>query len=258
MKSVGEVMAIGRTFEEVIQKAIRMADPSLSGLDSSPLFRKSVSYDKDDADLESQLKNPTPLRIFALARALELDYSVDKLHALTRIDRWYLNKLKNIADLRKELAALDNGIYSLSKDAMQLLKVSGFSDLTIAEMCKCDEMAVRRRRSLEFGITPFVKQIDTLAAEFPARTNYLYMTYSGQAHDLEFEDRGVMVLGNGPYCIGSSVEFDWCAVSCVRTLRENGIPSIVVNHNPETVSTDYDESDRLYFEELSFERYVER
>mmetsp|Transcript_3258 Transcript_3258/g.5530 ORF Transcript_3258/g.5530 Transcript_3258/m.5530 type:complete len:1562 (-) Transcript_3258:412-5097(-) len=256
MKSVGEVMAIGRKFEEVIQKAVRMVDPSLSGFDSSALDKKDARSYTGDADLESQLQNPTSLRLFAVARALENGYTVDRLHALTRIDRWFLAKLKNITDMSRQLAQV-GGPHAISRPMMRSLKCHGFSDKRIAELVKSDEISVRRRRIHELSVTPFVKQIDTLAAEFPAQTNYLYMTYNASEHDLSFEDNGVMVLGNGPYCIGSSVEFDWCAVSCVRTLRKNGLPAIVINYNPETVSTDYDESDRLYFEELSFERVLD-
>jgi len=256
MKSVGEVMAVGRKFEEVIQKAVRMVDPALTGFDSSALDKKSARSYTGDGDLESQLKNPTSLRLFAVARALENGYSVDHVHALTRIDRWFLAKLKNVTDMSKQLSQM-NTEFDIDRTMMKALKSHGFSDAHVAKLLKTDEIAIRRRRVHELGVTPFVKQIDTLAAEFPAQTNYLYMTYNASEHDLTFDDHGVMVLGNGPYCIGSSVEFDWCAVSCVRTLRKNGIPAIVINYNPETVSTDYDESDRLYFEELSFERVLD-
>uniref|UniRef100_A0A7S2S5X3 Uncharacterized protein n=1 Tax=Mucochytrium quahogii TaxID=96639 RepID=A0A7S2S5X3_9STRA len=256
MKSVGEVMAIGRKFEEVIQKAVRMVDPSLYGFDSKALDKKDAKSYTGDADLDSQLQNPTSLRLFAVARALEQGYSVDKLFALTKIDRWFLSKLKNVTDLTNDTRECGS-IYNISKPMMKTLKCHGFSDEHISVLVNSDEVSVRRRRIHELGIVPFVKQIDTLAAEFPAQTNYLYMTYNAEESDLKFDDHGVMVLGNGPYCIGSSVEFDWSAVSCVRTLRKNGIPAVVVNYNPETVSTDYDESDRLYFEELSFERTLD-
>ena len=254
MKSVGEVMAIGRNFEEVIQKAIRMVDPALSGFDSEYLDT-SRDYEGDH-ELDELLKNPTFLRLFCVARALEKGYSVDKIHALTKIDRWYLHKLKNITDMSKALTSL-GGLSRVTKPIMKSLKVKGFSDLSIAKCLGVDEVAVRRVRTHNFSITPWVKQIDTLAAEFPAQTNYLYMTYSGSGHDVKFDENGIMVLGCGPYCIGSSVEFDWCAVNCVKTLRKTGFKTIVVNYNPETVSTDYDESDRLYFEELSFERTLD-
>ena len=254
MKSVGEVMAIGRTFEEVIQKAVRMVEPSLDGLSSAPLFKHGKNV-VAGFDLDAALKNPTPLRLFAVVRALELNYSVDRLHGLTKIDRWFLAKLKNIIDLGMEVQKGD--LYSLDGPRMRLLKMKGFSDAALARMTRTDEVAVRRRRVHDLGVTPFVKQIDTLAAEFPAKTNYLYMTYSGTEHDLNVDEKGVIVLGNGPYCIGSSVEFDWCAVSCVRTLRKHHFPAVVVNCNPETVSTDYDESDRLFFEELTFERVMD-
>jgi len=256
MKSVGEVMAIGRKFEEVIQKAIRMVDPSLTGFDSSALDKKDAKSYKGDGTIDEVLKNPTSLRLFAIARALEMGYSIDKLHSLTRIDPWFLAKLKNITDMSSELSRVTS-IYDINRDMMRSLKCHGFADAHIAKLVRSDEVSMRRRRIYELNVLPYVKQIDTLAAEFPAQTNYLYMTYNGSEHDITFEDNGVMVLGNGPYCIGSSVEFDWCSVHCVRTLRKNGIPSIVVNYNPETVSTDYDESDRLYFEELSFERVLD-
>jgi carbamoyl-phosphate synthase/aspartate carbamoyltransferase len=253
MKSIGEVMAIGRNFEEVIQKAVRMVDPSMSGWDSSPLEKKGQG---NLGDLEAMLKNPTPLRLFALARAFEMDYSIDKLHSLTRIDRWFLSKLKIVHDTK--VAIINQGsFYKIDASQMRLLKSRGFSDLAIAKLTNVDEVAVRRRRIHDLKVVPFVKQIDTLAAEFPAKTNYLYTTYNATESDLEGFEPGVIVLGNGPYCIGSSVEFDWCAVSCVRTLRKHNFPAVVVNCNPETVSTDYDESDRLYFEELTFERVMD-
>ena len=254
MKSVGEVMAIGRTFEEVIQKAIRMVQPSLHGFDSSPLNR--IDSVKEAEDLELMLKKPTPKRLFALARALEEGYSVDRLYALTRIDKWFLYKLKNIDDLRRGLKGVH--LYDINARMMKSLKRYGYSDSRIAQLVDSDEVTVRRRRVHELNVVPVVKQIDTLAAEFPAHTNYLYMTYSGEENDIEqSKKKSVVVIGNGPYCIGSSVEFDWCAVSCVRTLRKQGLSAIVLNNNPETVSTDYDESDKLYFEELTFERVLD-
>ena len=255
MKSVGEVMAIGRNFEEVIQKACRMIDPSLSGFNSSALEANPMDYTGDE-ELDDQLKNPTFLRLFAVSRALEKGYSVDKLHDLTRIDKWFLSKLESITKVRQSLKASGRSPADLVAAEWRTLKCSGFSDQTIALCMGVEEKEVRENR-IALGVTPSVKQIDTLAAEFPAQTNYLYITYNGSCHDLKFEDQGVMVLGCGPYCIGSSVEFDWCAVSCVRRLQKSKIPSIVINYNPETVSTDYDESDRLYFEELSLERTLD-
>ena len=254
MKSVGEVMAIGRNFEEVIQKAVRMVDPALDGFDSAYLDT-SRDYDGDH-ELDQLLKHPTFLRLFCVARALEKGYSVDQIHALTKIDNWYLHKLKNITDMSAALSSLGS-LSKVTKPIMKSLKCAGFSDKSIAKCLNVDEMAVRRTRVHNFGVTPFVKQIDTLAGEFPAQTNYLYMTYNASGHDIQFDEHGIMVLGCGPYCIGSSVEFDWCAVNCVKTLRKTGFKTIVVNYNPETVSTDYDESDRLYFEELSFERTLD-
>ena len=253
MKSVGEVMAIGRRFEETFQKAIRMINPSLSGFE--PLAKMEAL---DGAELEYQLKNPDHERVFAVAAAFRKGYSVDRIHALTKIDRWFLHKLNHVNQMTEALGATKGGVASLKRNHIAALKGFGFSDLQIAKGLggACNELAVRRRR-IALGVIPYVKQIDTLAAEFPAQTNYLYMTYNAKEHDIEFIDPGVMVLGCGPYCIGSSVEFDWCAVSCVRQLRKSGVKAIVVNYNPETVSTDYDESDRLYFEELSFERVLD-
>ena len=251
MKSVGEVMAIGRKFEEAIQKAIRMVDPSLNG------FEPKGCEDLTGSSLDDALKNPTCRRLFAVARAFEHGYGIDRIWELTRIDRWFLSKLNNIQTMKSRLRELKR-LNLISSYAMQTLKCAGFSDLQIgSELGGVQEMAVRRLRVNNFHITPVTKQIDTLAAEFPAQTNYLYMTYNGSEDDISFDGDGIMVLGCGPYCIGSSVEFDWCAVSCVRTLRKWGRKAIVVNYNPETVSTDYDESDRLYFEELSFERVLD-
>ncbi|KAH9248346.1 carbamoyl-phosphate synthase, large subunit [Batrachochytrium salamandrivorans] len=256
MKSVGEVMAIGRSFEEVIQKAVRMVDPSLDGFGSEALLR-SPEY-RGDETLEAQLKVPTALRLFAVARALELNWSVDRIHALTKIDRWFLSKLERIFDLRRNLTEAHT-LNTLDAGSMRVLKCAGFSDRLIGRCLSETEFAVRHVRVNEFKVRPSVKQIDTLAAEFPAHTNYLYTTYNASSNDVEPAEltNGVVVLGGGPYCIGSSVEFDWCAVSCTRTLRQNGIPAIVINCNPETVSTDYDESNRLYFEELTLERVLD-
>ncbi|KAG6449481.1 hypothetical protein O3G_MSEX006087 [Manduca sexta] len=239
MKSVGEVMSIGRSFEEAFQKALRMVDENVNGFDPNI---KKVN--------ENDLREPTDKRMFVLAAALKEGYSVEKLYELTKIDRWFLEKFKNIIDYYKTLGAYDSG--SVTFDILKRAKKIGFSDKQIAAAIKSTELAVRKLRE-EYKITPFVKQIDTVAAEWPASTNYLYLTYNGNAHDLNFPGEYVMVLGSGVYRIGSSVEFDWCAVGCLRELRNQGKNTIMVNYNPETVSTDYDMSDRLYFEEISFE-----
>lgn len=266
MKSVGEVMAIGRSFEEVIQKAVRMIDPSLDGFGSEALDRDASMTKKLtpqdgmtlDETLEAQLRIPHSLRLFAVARALEQGWSVEKIHSLTKIDPWFLSKLERIQDMKDNLASAHT-VDSVDVGVMRALKCAGFSDRQIARCLNTSEDKIRQLRVEKFGVMPFVKQIDTLAAEFPAYTNYLYTTYNASSHDVVRKeiDPGVIVLGGGPYCIGSSVEFDWCAVSCARTLRANGIPAIVINCNPETVSTDYDESNRLYFDELSLERVLD-
>ena len=306
MLSVGEVMAIGRSFEETIQKACRMVNPALDGLDG-----EDSNLIDDTSSLGMQLKTPTDTRLFAVQTALEQGWTIDAVHNATKIDKWFLSKLKNIAMMRratKNVGDLNKLVSVNGRDRMLKLKIHGFSDKQIARYVGLpagtdSESRVRDKRK-SLGVTPCVKQIDTLAAEFPAQTNYLYMTYSGDEDDVEdaihspalfhlppprnltdgdtpdsprdfqrraraFSNaqavqsltdarvRGVMVLGCGAYCIGSSVEFDWCAVSCVRQLRRDGFKSIIVNYNPETVSTDYDESDRLYFEELSLERVLD-
>jgi carbamoyl-phosphate synthase large subunit len=246
MKSVGEVMAIGRTFEESLQKAIRQVDPRYCGFEA---------YVKPE-NLDHALTNPTDTRLFAVAYAmLEKDYSVDKIHDLTKIDKWFLYKIENIVQTQialKECLSPDH----ISFDLMQTAKKQGFSDPHIAKLVKSTEDVVRATRKA-LGITPFVKRIDTLAAEYPAHTNYLYTTYNATEHDVKFDEHGTMVLGSGVYRIGSSVEFDWCAVTCARSLRQNGARTIMINYNPETVSTDYDEADRMYFEELGFERVMD-
>jgi len=304
MLSVGEVMAIGRTFEEVIQKACRMVNPALDGLEGI-----DSNLTDDDIPLEDQIRIPTDMRLFAVQRALEEGWGVDKVHDYTKIDKWFLSKLENIARMRnacKNCGDISKLFAENGTDRMRSLKIAGFSDAQIARytnlMPLMDGAAHVRNIRKSLGVKPCVKQIDTLAAEFPAETNYLYMTYSGNEDDVSagvhgsidavpYEDasrpttpsskmfksrirsaslaqdkiatladkqeRGVMVLGCGAYCIGSSVEFDWCAVSAVRQLRKDGFKSIIVNYNPETVSTDYDESDRLYFEELSLERVLD-
>nr|NVI70473.1 rudimentary [Cucujiformia] len=239
MKSVGEVMAIGRKFEEAFQKALRMVDENVSGFD--PYIQKVK-----DEDLEQ----PTDKRMFVIAAAFKNGYSVDKLYNLTKIDRWFLRKMKNIIDWNTYLESINqkavNNIILLKSKQM------GFSDKQIGQAVRSTEQAIRKLRE-EFGVKPFVKQIDTVAAEWPATTNYLYITYNAESHDINFDEEHVMVLGSGVYRIGSSVEFDWCAVGCLRELRRLNRKTIMVNYNPETVSTDYDMSDRLYFEEISFE-----
>ena len=241
MKSVGEVMAIGRTFEEALQKAIRMLQVGMYGV-----VCNDISFD----DLEQELKSPTDKRIFAIAEAINR-FSIDEIHALTNIDRWFLYKIKNIADMEKEIQKQE--FQSFSKDLLTWAKQLGFSDKQIALLLKKEELDVRKMRAKR-GIRPFVKQIDTLAAEYPARTNYLYLTYNGSEDDVDFSDTNkVIVLGSGSYRIGSSVEFDWCCVNAVLTLRNLDYKTIMINYNPETVSTDYDICDKLYFDELSFE-----
>lgn len=239
MKSVGEVMAIGRKFEEAFQKALRMVDENVNGFDP---YLKEVD--------EEDLKEPTDKRMFVIAAALRNGYTIDKLYDLTKIDRWFLQKMKNIIDYTITLEVIDQ--HHLTRLDLLKAKQLGFSDKQIASAVKSTELAVRKQRE-EFGIIPSVKQIDTVAAEWPASTNYLYLTYNASSHDLTFQEEHVMVIGSGVYRIGSSVEFDWCAVGCLRELRKMHKKTIMVNYNPETVSTDYDMSDRLYFEEISFE-----
>lgn len=246
MKSVGEVMAIGRTLEESLQKAIRSVDPSFAGFSQNDLV--------DDAEIEEELASPTDRRIFALANALSNGMSIERIHELSSIDRWFLSKLAGIIATAKAMER--SGAAQIPADLLRHAKQLGFSDHQIARYSASTELAVRRRRQ-ELGIMPFVKQIDTVAAEFPAHTNYLYTTYNALEHDVSFDDQGVMVLGSGVYRIGSSVEFDWCAVRAIRTLRAKGFKAVMVNYNPETVSTDYDEADRLYFENISLETVLD-
>lgn len=258
MKSVGEVMSIGRTFEEAIQKGIRMVGQGLHGFVGN---RDNDFFDKLDYELE----NPTDMRIIAIEDAFTKGYSVDKIWELTKIDKWFLYKLKHIFDLNAMLEKY-NSLEALPVDLLKDAKVKGFSDFQIARcVLKTGELdmeegllKVRAFRKSK-GILPVVKKIDTLAAEFPAQTNYLYMTYGGTEHDVEYENDGksVIVLGSGAYRIGSSVEFDWCGVSAIKRIKKQGLRSIMINYNPETVSTDYDECDRLYFDELSFERVLD-
>jgi carbamoyl-phosphate synthase large subunit len=243
MKSVGEVMAIGRTFEEAFQKALRMLDIGVEGAIPSDAMRFG--------DLPTELSEPTDRRIFAVARAFEGGMTLDEIHRLTFIDPWFLVRIERLVKLAAELRELDDGALEVS--ALRRAKQSGFSDRQIGALLNRSDDAIRTAR-WEAGVRPWVKQIDTLAAEFPARTNYLYVTYNGSEHDVEFKnDSPVLVLGPGAYRIGSSVEFDWCCVNAVKALRELGYPTLMLNCNPETVSTDYDECDRLYFDEISFE-----
>ena len=257
MKSVGEVMAIGRTFEEVIQKGLRMIGQGMHGF----VDNKELKID----NVDEALKEPTDKRIFVIEKAFNAGYTIDQIHELTKIDRWFLQKLYKIHETDRELHACTS-INVLDNELLRKAKVQGFTDFQIARAVGMEKemdiekaiLAVRARRK-QAGILPVVKQIDTLAAEYPAQTNYLYLTYSGVAHDIRFENdkRSVVVLGSGAYRIGSSVEFDWCGVQALNTIRKEGYRSIMINYNPETVSTDYDMCDRLYFDELTFERVMD-
>ena len=257
MKSVGEVMAIGRTFEEAIQKGLRMIGQGMHGF----VGNKELAV----KDIDAALTHPTDKRIFYISQALKKGYSVDKIHELTRIDKWFLDKLRNIITTEKELDKYNN-LNDVPDELLLEAKQRGFSDFQLARIilrCKDSEIEdymfrVRAARK-ERGITPVIKQIDTLAAEYPAQTNYLYVTYNGKEHDIDFahDDKSVVVLGSGAYRIGSSVEFDWCGVNAINTVRNNGLRAIMINYNPETVSTDYDMCDRLYFDELTLERVLD-
>jgi carbamoyl-phosphate synthase large subunit len=257
MKSVGEVMAIGRTFEEVIQKGLRMIGQGMHGFTGN----RDLSFE----DIESELAEPTDMRIFSIAEALEKGMSVDRIYELTKIDKWFLYKLRNIISIKDQLTEY-NSLETVPAELLSLSKISGFSDFQIARHVLKSEpaeinndlMKVRAYRKT-LGIIPYVKQIDTLAAEYPAKTNYLYLSYSGSEHDItcEKDKKSVIVLGSGAYRIGSSVEFDWCSVNAIDTIKKNGFRSIMINYNPETVSTDYDICDRLYFDELTFERVLD-
>ena len=257
MKSVGEVMAIGRTFEEVIQKGLRMIGQGMHGFVGN--------HELSIEDVDAALKAPTDKRIFVIEKAFKNGYSVEDVHRLTKIDRWFLRKLYNIYETEQELKSAGN-INVLDNDLLARAKRQGFTDFQVARALGMEsemeveraQMLVRERRK-QAGIVPFVKQIDTLAAEYPAQTNYLYLTYSAVAHDLRYENdkRSVVVLGSGAYRIGSSVEFDWCGVQALNTIRKEGYRSVMINYNPETVSTDYDMCDRLYFDELTYERVLD-
>lgn len=257
MKSVGEVMAIGRTFEEVIQKGLRMIGQGKHGFIENSHMRI--------ANIENALKEPTDSRIFVIESAFRKGYDVDKIHELTKIDKWFLYKLRNLYQTATELESL-NHIKDIPQDLLKLAKQQGFSDFQIAKAVLKQNLGngheanlkVRALRN-EYGIKPVVKQIDTLAAEYPAQTNYLYMTYNGTTHDIAYENDGksVVVVGSGAYRIGSSVEFDWCSVNALLTVKREGWRSVMINYNPETVSTDYDMCDRLYFDELTFERVMD-
>jgi len=258
MKSVGEVMAIGKSFEEAIQKGLRMLDTGKRG------FVANKPEQVDNATIDQLLSEPNEERIFAINLAFEAGYTIQQVHDLTKIDLWFLQRLLTIFELSNQLAARrGSGVDALETGLLRDVKKAGFSDQQIAVKLlgegdvKADELLVRARRKA-LGVLPVIKQIDTLAAEFPAKTNYLYSTYHGTENDLAPEtDKSVVVLGSGVYRIGSSVEFDWCGVNAVQTAAEEGYKTIIINYNPETVSTDYDVSDRLYFEELSFERVMD-
>ena len=256
MKSVGEVMAIGRTFEEVIQKGLRMIGQGMHGF----VENKELKID----DIDQALKAPTDKRIFVIAKALNAGYTIDQIHDLTKIDKWFLQKLMNIFQTSKQLEAC-NCLETVSPALLRKAKVQGFSDFQIAraiwkEDGDLEDMILKVRDWRKtLGILPVVKQIDTLAAEYPAQTNYLYLTYSGVTNDVTYlgDHRSIVVLGSGAYRIGSSVEFDWCGVQALNTIRKEGWRSVMINYNPETVSTDYDMCDRLYFDELTFERVMD-
>ena len=256
MKSVGEVMAIGRTFEEALQKGLRMIQQGMHGF----VANKTLAI----SNMNKVLSEPTDRRIFYLSQALQSGYTIEQIHNLTKIDNWYLQKLQNIVDVAKELKAADS-FNDLSDELLLRAKQMGFSDFQIARLMFDihenkshigDEVRAERKRR---GIVPVVKQIDTLAAEYPAQTNYLYITYNGSANDVKYlgDHRSVVVLGSGAYRIGSSVEFDWCSVNALNTIRKQGLRSVMINYNPETVSTDYDMCDRLYFDELTYERVMD-
>ena len=257
MKSVGEVMAIGRNFEEAIQKGLRMIGQGMHGF----VENKELEIE----DIDAALREPTDKRVFVISKAMHKGYTVDQIHELTKIDKWFLEKLQHIIDIDEEMKKCN--INTLDKDLLRTAKVYGFTDFQIARAVGLeDELKSMRKASLvvrsrrkNYGILPVVKQIDTLAAEYPAQTNYLYVTYAGVNSDITYENdkRSIIVLGSGAYRIGSSVEFDWCGVQALNTIRKEGYRSVMINYNPETVSTDYDMCDRLYFDELTFERVMD-
>ena len=258
MKSVGEVMAIGRNFEEAIQKGLRMIGQGMHGF----VENKELEI----PDIDAALREPTDKRVFIISKAMHKDYTIDQIHELTKTDKWFLQKLKHIIDIDEQMKAVGN-INKLDRQLLREAKVYGFTDFQIARAVGLENelqsmakagLVVRNLRK-NYGILPVVKQIDTLAAEYPAQTNYLYVTYAGVANDINFENdkRSIIVLGSGAYRIGSSVEFDWCGVQALNTIRKEGYRSVMINYNPETVSTDYDMCDRLYFDELTFERVMD-
>ena len=257
MKSVGEVMAIGRNFEEAIQKGLRMIGQGMHGF----VENKELEIE----DIDAALREPTDKRVFVISKAMHKGYTVDQIHDLTKIDKWFLEKLKHIIDIDEAMKKCN--INTLDRELLRTAKVYGFTDFQIARAVGLeDELKSMRKASLvvrtrrkNYGILPVVKQIDTLAAEYPAQTNYLYVTYAGVKSDITFENdkRSIIVLGSGAYRIGSSVEFDWCGVQAINTIRKEGYRSVMINYNPETVSTDYDMCDRLYFDELTFERVMD-
>ena len=257
MKSVGEVMAIGRTFEEAIQKGLRMIGQGMHGF----VENKELIL----PDIDKALREPTDRRIFVISKAFRAGYTIDQIHELTKIDKWFLQKLYRIIETANELEACSK-IQEVSDDLLRKAKIQGFSDFQIARALLKDKMEDTDKATLQVrqdrkyrGIVPVVKQIDTLAAEYPAQTNYLYLTYSGTENDVDYlgDGRSIVVLGSGAYRIGSSVEFDWCGVQALNTIRKEGWRSVMINYNPETVSTDYDMCDRLYFDELTFERVMD-
>ena len=257
MKSVGEVMAIGRNFEEAIQKGLRMIGQGMHGF----VENKELEIE----DIDAALREPTDKRVFVISKAMHKGYTVDQIHDLTKIDKWFLEKLKYIIDIDEAMKKCN--INTLDRELLRTAKVYGFTDFQIARAVGLeDELKSMRKASLvvrtrrkNYGILPVVKQIDTLAAEYPAQTNYLYVTYAGVKSDITYENdkRSIIVLGSGAYRIGSSVEFDWCGVQALNTIRKEGYRSVMINYNPETVSTDYDMCDRLYFDELTFERVMD-
>ena len=257
MKSVGEIMSIGRTFEELIQKGLRMIGQGMHGF----VGNEHVKFE----NLDDELANPTDMRIFAIAEALEQGYTIERIQELTKIDPWFISRMKNIVDYKHKLESY-NSIDEIPADVMRQAKIWGFSDFQIARFVmketgtnmEKENLAVRKRRKA-MGILPAVKRIETVASEHPELTNYLYMTYAVEGHDINYyyNEKSVIVLGSGAYRIGSSVEFDWCSVNAISTARKLGYKSIMINYNPETVSTDYDMCDRLYFDELTFERVLD-